>query len=108
MQELKAYLVIFVAFVAFLLAVYIQGGGGHGAVPTIYANRFPLEVPRSECREVVTVVRGIGALLSAGLAGLRVKSRSLAQPPCHGCIRAGSGEAASRGDCLFRRLQLAL
>ena len=27
MQELKAYLVIFVAFVAFLLAAYIQGGG---------------------------------------------------------------------------------
>ena len=27
MQELKAYLVIFVAFVAFLLAAYIQAGG---------------------------------------------------------------------------------
>jgi hypothetical protein len=27
MQELKAYLVIFLAFVAFLLAVSIQGGG---------------------------------------------------------------------------------
>ena len=27
MQELKVYLVIFVAFVAFLLAAYIQAGG---------------------------------------------------------------------------------
>jgi hypothetical protein len=27
MQELKRYLVLFVAFVAFLLAAYIQGGG---------------------------------------------------------------------------------
>ena len=49
MAELKRLLVLFVAFVAFLVAAYIQGGGEWRGL-TVYANRFTRKGARSVYR----------------------------------------------------------
>ena len=47
--------VLFLAFVAFLLAAYIQGGGTWRG-PHNLRKSLPLKGPRSECRKTVTAV----------------------------------------------------
>jgi hypothetical protein len=56
MSELTRYLVLIVAFGAFLLAGYILGGRTWRG-PPIYANRFPLKGPRSEWRRYRAAAR---------------------------------------------------
>lgn len=46
MSELERLLMLFVAFVAFLFAAYIQGAE-NGAVLTVYANRYTRKGARS-------------------------------------------------------------